>query len=65
MRCAIFLTDFSTQKRVTWTFHVDSSEKTSSSDYDMIIGRDLLSTLGIDIKFSSSTLKWEDTEMSV
>jgi hypothetical protein len=29
----------------------------------MIIGRDLLFNLGIDIKFSSRTLKWEDTEI--
>jgi hypothetical protein len=29
----------------------------------MIIGRDLLFNLGINIKFSSETLKWEDTKI--
>ena len=64
-RCAVpfFIVDFSTQKRVTWTFHVDSTSKASAMGYDMIIGRDLLTKLGIDIKFSSGTLKWEDTEI--
>jgi hypothetical protein len=48
---------------VTWTFHVDSHTKSSSAGYDMIIGRDFLFNLGIDIKFSSGTLKWEDTKI--
>ena len=64
-RCAVpfYIVDFSTQKRITWTFHVDSQSKPSSMGYDMIIGRDLLYKIGIDIKFSSGTLKWEDTEI--
>jgi hypothetical protein len=64
-RCAVpfFIVDFSTQKRVIWNFHVDNSIKSTKSGYDMIIGRDLLTKLGIDIKFSSNTLKWEDTEI--
>ena len=31
--------------------------------YDMIIGRDLLESLGIDIKFSSNTVKWDHAEI--
>ena len=64
-RCAVpfYMVDFSTQKRVTWTFHVDSTTTPSGAGYDMIIGRDLLFKLGIDIKFSSGTLKWDDTEV--
>lgn len=58
-----FIVDFSTQKRVTWTFHVDNQTPAGSAGYDMIIGRDLLIKLGIDIKFSSGTLQWEDTEV--
>lgn len=58
-----YIVDFSTQKRVSWTFHVDSTTLSTRSGYDMIIGRDLLSKLGIDIKFSSGTLQWEDTEI--
>ena len=64
-RCAVpfYIVDFSTQKKVTWSFHVDNQTRSSKSGYDMIIGRDLLTKLGIDIKFSSSTLMWEDTEI--
>jgi hypothetical protein len=64
-RCCVpfFLVDFATNKRVMWTFHVDNSTTSKQAGYDMIIGRDLLIKLGIDIKFSSGTLKWEDTEI--
>ena len=64
-RCAVpfCIVDFSTSKKVTWTFHVDSTTRATQAGYDMIIGRDLLRKLGIDIKFSSGTLKWEDTEI--
>ena len=64
-RCAVpfYIADFSTQKKVTWTFHVDSSTRSTACGYDMIIGRDLLRKLGIDIKFSSEMLKWDDTEI--
>ena len=58
-----YIEDFSTQKRVTWNFHVDNQTTSSKSGYDMIIGHDLLDKLGIDIKFSSGTLKWDDTEV--
>jgi hypothetical protein len=63
--CAVpfYICDFSTQKRVQWTFHVDCTEKSSNLGYDMIIGRDLLSELGIDIMFSTGTLRWEDTKI--
>jgi hypothetical protein len=65
VRCAVpfYIVDFTTNKLVDWTFHVDSQTKSSSAGYDMIIGRDLLFNLGIDIKFSSGTLKWEDTKI--
>jgi hypothetical protein len=64
-RCAVpfNIVDFATNKRVDWTFYIDNQPKTSSAGYDMIIGRDLLCNLGIDIKFSSRTLKWEDTKI--
>ena len=58
-----YIADFSTQKLINWTCHVDASDRSVASNYDMIIGKDLLNELGIDIKFSSGTLKWEDTEV--
>ena len=64
-RCAVpfFIVDFSTQKRVKWNFHVDSQSTSKKTGYDMIIGRDLLFKLGIDLMFSRGTLKWEDTKI--
>ena len=38
--------------------YVDESDK-RLNNYDMIIGRDLLSELGIDLLFSSGEMKWE------
>jgi hypothetical protein len=37
--------------------YVDESDKRLNS-YDMIIGRDLLTELGIDLMFSSGEIKW-------
>ena len=36
------------KKLVTWYFHVDESAKVI---YDMILGRDLLTELGLNLKF--------------
>ena len=33
------------------------------SNYDMIIGRDLLHEVGIDIKFSTKTMEWDDVSI--
>ena len=43
------LPEFSATKIVTWKCHVD---KTTNGRYDMILGRDLLDALGLDINFS-------------
>ena len=34
-------------------------------NYDMIIGRDLLSELGIKIDFSDSTIEWDNAMISM
>ena len=36
---------------------------TDNMAYDMIIGRDIMSFLGIDIKFSDQVITWEYAEM--
>ena len=43
-----FLPEFSATKIVTWKCHVDES---NNSRYDMILGRYLLTSLGLDIVF--------------
>ena len=41
---------------IEWDFHVTKS----MGAYDMIIGRDMLEDLGIDIRFSDKTIEWDD-----
>ena len=42
----------------TLKYNVHLTEKLKN--YDLIVGRDLLSALGIDINFSNSTCSWDD-----
>ena len=60
--CSIrfYLPEFSTQECVKWKFHIDDSTQSVKSRYDMIIGRDLLEQLPLDIKFSDHTLSWQE-----
>ena len=44
---------------IEWNIHVSKN----LGAYDMIIGRDLLEDLGIDLKFSSQTVEWDDSEI--
>ena len=44
---------------IEWDLHVT---KTLGA-YDMIIGRDILTDLGIDIRFSNNTVEWDDSEI--
>ena len=46
-------------KRLEWNVHVDQSDHESST-YDMIIGRDLLGTLGMGLMFSDNIIKWDE-----
>ena len=48
------------EKRIiTKTMHITPNEM----GYDMIIGRDLLEDLGIDLKFSNHTISWDFAEI--
>ena len=53
------LPEFTMSRDVKWTVQVDESPE-NNSRYDMIMGRDLLSTLGIDIMWSKGTLVWDN-----
>jgi hypothetical protein len=39
------------------------NESENLSRYDMIIGRDLMTELGIDIKFSTGEVVWDNVSM--
>ena len=48
-----FLPEFSVTKIVTWECHVNEY---TISRYEMILGRDLLTALGLDINFSENVI---------
>jgi hypothetical protein len=54
------LPEFSPSKVVEREMHVGTLE---NMQYDMIIGNDLLEHLKIDLKYSTSTIKWDGTEI--
>ena len=51
------LTELRTTKNVTWNYHVDDFAK---GIYEMILGRDLLKELGINIKLSQYVIEAYD-----
>jgi hypothetical protein len=55
--------ELSTSKVVTWQAHVD--DKTSSKDaaYDMIMGMDLMTSMGITVDCEQRCLRWGGTEI--
>ena len=55
---AISFDEFGGATKINHKFDIDSSPE--GIGYDMIIGRDLLSKLNIDVRFSDKTIKWED-----
>ena len=59
VKSRLLLPELHEDRTIEWNFHVAST----LGAYDMIIGRDLLSFLGIDIKFSNQTIVWDFAEM--
>ena len=55
--------ELSTSKVVTWQAHVD--DKTSSTDatYDMIMGMDLMTSIGITVDCEQKCIRWGGTEI--
>ena len=59
VKCQFVLPEFHEAKDINWTMFVDESDRRLNS-YDMIIGRDLLHELGIDLMFSLGVMKWDN-----
>ena len=58
------LNEFSSSKEIEWKFHVDESDLNSKSiGYDMIIGLDLMSELGLIINCRKNVIDWEDIQI--
>ena len=47
------LQEFRATKTMTWKFHIDES---TNGRYDMTLGRDLLTALGLDLKCSEHVI---------
>ena len=59
------LNEFSTSKEVTWKFHVDETQMSNKSlDYDMIMGLDLMTELGIIINCRDKVVEWEEAKIA-
>ena len=57
------LNEFYENKVIEWTLHVD---KTSGPHrYDMIVGRDLMSQLGIILDFDGQTMTWDESTIKM
>ena len=56
----LILPDFDVKRVIKWQFHVDSHNKISNSRYDMIIGRDLLTALGMVMDYNNKQITWEN-----
>ena len=48
---------FDVNKQITWTSYIEVSDPTKNR-YDLIVGRDLMQEIGLDLLFSESTIKW-------
>jgi hypothetical protein len=49
-------------RQITWNCYVDESNDKSIS-YDLIIGRDLIHEIGIDIFFRAAEVRWDDASL--
>ena len=50
------------KREINWNCYVDESSSNSCL-YDLIIGRDLMLELGIDICFSTAEIKWDNASI--
>jgi hypothetical protein len=57
------LPQFTTKRNITATFHM--FDKRSNDKYDLILCRDLLQAIGLDIHYSSSTFRWNNISVTM
>lgn len=54
--------ELSTDKRITWICHIDDKTNQQHAAYDMIIGMDLMTKIGIVVDTKDSVIRWENHE---
>ena len=58
--------EFSTSNEVLWKFHVDEKKLSDKSlGYDVIMGLDLMTKLGIFINCKEQTVEWEEAKIAI
>jgi hypothetical protein len=50
---------------VTWQPHVDDKTSSKEAAYDMIMGMDLIASIGITIDFKQRCIGWGGTEIPI
>jgi hypothetical protein len=55
--------ELSTRKVVTWQAHVDDKTSGNEAAYDMIMGIDLMTAIGITVYFEQRCIRWGGTEI--
>ena len=58
-KCTFSFPEFHENKYITWKVYVDESDP-EMSRYDMIVGRDILTEIGLDLKFSEQVMEWDN-----
>jgi hypothetical protein len=61
-QCMFSLPEFHENRDIIWDVYVDTSS-TKGSRYDMIIGRDLMNNIGLDLRFSDNTMTWDNASV--
>ena len=54
--------ELSNDKKVTWVCHVDDKTDPKTASYDIIIGMDLMTDVGIYIDTKDKVIRWEEAE---
>ena len=53
------LPEFYLNREITYVCHIDDTTSPRAASYDMIMGRDIMSELGLDISFSNHEITWD------
>jgi hypothetical protein len=57
------LPELSTSKVVTWQAHADDKTSSKEAAYDMIMGMDLMTSIGITVDCEQRCIRWAGTEI--
>jgi hypothetical protein len=58
-----FLPQFTNKRKITSSFHM--FQKSSKDTYDLILGRDILTSIGFNILYESNKFMWQDIQVDM